>query len=122
MWRISIHSDFDSLGGPLSPCGRHWLRSEPFTQIHSRTLCSIKGVTHAHSGPIWYHSGPTDVPYSPNQFLGWDFFCRFIQQTGSTFILKSQMNVLYNFLFRFFSVSYIFSLVFMVNLRVGIQD
>ena len=41
MWRISIHSDFDSLGGPLSPCGSHWLRSEPFTQIHSRTLCKI---------------------------------------------------------------------------------
>ena len=31
----------------------------------------IKGVAHAHLGPIWYHS---DVPYSPNQFLGWDFF------------------------------------------------
>ena len=39
MWRISIHSDFDSLGGPLSPCGSHWLRLEPFTQIRSRTLC-----------------------------------------------------------------------------------
>ena len=42
----------------------------------------IKGVTHAkaitlthaHFGPIWYHSEPSDVPYSPNQFLGWDFF------------------------------------------------
>ena len=31
-------------------------------------------VTHAHLGPIWYHSEPSDVPYSPNQFLGWDFF------------------------------------------------
>ena len=39
MWSISIHSDFDSLGGPLSPCGSHWLRLEPFTQIRSRTLC-----------------------------------------------------------------------------------
>ena len=26
MWKISIHRDFDSLGGPLSPCGSHWLR------------------------------------------------------------------------------------------------
>ena len=34
----------------------------------------IKGVIHAHLGPIWYHSGPSDVPYSPKQFLGWDFF------------------------------------------------
>ena len=25
-WRISIQRDFDSLGGPLSPCGSHWLR------------------------------------------------------------------------------------------------
>ena len=40
MWRISIHRDFDSLGGDLSPCGSHWLRLEPFTQIHSRTLCT----------------------------------------------------------------------------------
>ena len=24
-WRISIHRNFDSLGGPLSPCGSHWL-------------------------------------------------------------------------------------------------
>ena len=39
----------------------------------------IKGVSHAHLGPICYHSEPqysepSDVPYSPNQFLGWDFF------------------------------------------------
>ena len=37
----------------------------------------INGVTHAHLGPIWYHIEPSDVPYSPNQFLGWDFFCCF---------------------------------------------
>ena len=24
--RISIHHDYDALGGPLSPCGSHWLR------------------------------------------------------------------------------------------------
>ena len=34
----------------------------------------IKGITHAHIGTIWYHSEPSDVPYSLNQFLGWDFF------------------------------------------------
>ena len=32
-------------------------------------------------GPIWYNS---DVPYSPNQFLGWDSFCRFLQQDDSS--------------------------------------
>ena len=43
----------------------------------------IKGATHAHLGPIWYHLEPSDVPYSPKQFLGWDFFCRFLQQDSS---------------------------------------
>ena len=43
----------------------------------------IKGVTHFHLGPIWYHSEPSDVPYCPDQFLGWDFFYCFLQQTGS---------------------------------------
>ena len=43
----------------------------------------IKGVTHAHLGPIWYHSESSDVPYSQNQFLGWDFFCSFLHQDGS---------------------------------------
>ena len=38
----------------------------------------IKGVTYVHFGLIWYHSKPFDIPYSPNQFLGWDFFCRFL--------------------------------------------
>ena len=37
-----------------------------------------------HLGLIWYHSEPSDVPYSLNQFLGWDFFCRFLQQAGSS--------------------------------------
>ena len=26
----------------------------------------------------------TSVPYSLNQFLGWDVFCRFLQQDGSS--------------------------------------
>jgi hypothetical protein len=34
----------------------------------------IKGITHAHLGPIWYHSEPSDFPYFPNRFLGLDFF------------------------------------------------
>ena len=35
-------------------------------------------------GPTWYPSEPSDVPYSLNQFLGWDFFCCFLQQDGSS--------------------------------------
>ena len=34
--------------------------------------------------PNWYHSEPSDVPYSPIQFLGWEFFCHFLQQDSST--------------------------------------
>ena len=26
-----------------------------------------------HLWSIWFHSEPSDLPYSPNQFLGWDF-------------------------------------------------
>ena len=37
-----------------------------------------------HLGPIWYHSEPSDIAYLPNQSLGWDFFCRFLQQSGSS--------------------------------------
>ena len=43
-----------------------------------------KGVTQAHLGPIWYHSEPSDVPSSSNQFLGWNFFCCFLQQDSSS--------------------------------------
>ena len=33
--------------------------------------------------PIRYHSEPSDVPYSPTQFLALDFFCCFLQQDCS---------------------------------------
>ena len=36
-----------------------------------------------HLGSIWYHSEPSDVPHFPKKILGWDFFCRFLQPTGS---------------------------------------
>ena len=34
-------------------------------------------------GSVWYHSEPSDRCPPPNQFLGLDFFCRFLQQDGS---------------------------------------
>ena len=49
----------------------------------------IKGVTHAHLGPIWYHSEPSDVPYSPNQFLGWNFFAASYSKTALEFQMVS---------------------------------
>ena len=53
----------------------------------------IEGVTHIHLGPIWYHSEPSDVPYCPNQFLGWDFFYRFLQQTGSSSVILLRVHL-----------------------------
>ena len=35
-----------------------------------------------HLGSIWYHSEPSDIPYSPNQFLGWDFFAASYSKTA----------------------------------------
>ena len=58
-----------------------------------------------HLESIWYHhSEPSDVPYSPNQFLGWDFFCRFLQQDGSSLPAKMRLlwtiyNIIKGFLF-----------------------
>ena len=57
----------------------------------------IKEVTYAHLGPIWYHSEPSDVPYFPYQFFGWDFFCRFLQQDSSSL---SQFSLLGSFFFE----------------------
>ena len=55
-------------------------------------MAMIKGVTHAHLGTIWYHSEPSDIPYSPNQFLGWDFFWSFLQQDSSNLIIIFSAN------------------------------
>ena len=46
-----------------------------------------------HLGSILYHSGALEVPYSPNQFLDWDFFCRFLQHTGSNKKGASKISV-----------------------------
>ena len=40
---------------------------------HLKVLNDTKLVLN-HLGSIWYHSQPLEVPYFPNQFLGWDFF------------------------------------------------
>ena len=37
-------------------------------------LNDTKLILNACLGPIWYHSEPSNVPYSPNQFLGLGFF------------------------------------------------
>ena len=58
----------------------------------------IKGVTHAHLGPIWYHSEPSDMTYSPNQFLGWDFFDASYSKTALVVVFRaSKVNTIDNF-------------------------
>ena len=42
----------------------------------------IMKVTYSHLGPIVYHAEPSDIPYSPNQFLGWDFFAASYSKTA----------------------------------------
>ena len=53
----------------------------------------IRTVTHAHLVSIWYHSKPLDVhPLFPYQFLGQDYFCRFLQQGSSNKVIESNWN------------------------------
>ena len=48
----------------------------------------VKGVTNSHLGPIWYLSEHSDIPSSPNQFLGWDFFAVSYSKPALTSITK----------------------------------
>ena len=49
-------------------------------------------VTPANLGPIWYHTEPSEVPYSQNQFLGWDFFAISYSKTALTIKLVPFVN------------------------------
>ena len=69
-------------------------------------------MLNAHLAPIWYHPEPSDFPYSPNQFLGWDFFCHFLQQDGSNLVHKTFKNL------PFFLASFIVSILINANLFI----
>ena len=43
----------------------------------------IKGSLMVHLGPIWYHSEPSDVPYSQNLPRPLSWFGLFLQQNDS---------------------------------------
>ena len=61
-----------------------------------------------HLGSTWTHLEPLEVPYSPNQFLGWDFFAVSYCKPALVIIqisyqvrhcqIKYQYNVLQTFL------------------------
>ena len=44
----------------------------------------IKGSLMLHLGPIWYHSEPSDVPYSENLPRPISWFGLFLQQNDSS--------------------------------------
>ena len=72
---LGLHLPNFFQGGNLKKVGFHTL--------------GVKGFPHAHLEPIWYHSKHSDIPYSPEQFLGWDIFCRFLH---ANIILNSNLN------------------------------
>ena len=75
-----------------------------------------------HLRSIWYHSEPSDVPYFPNQYLGWDFFCRFLQQVGSNFVLvleNSKTCITIKFIILFSSATIIISVLSQVQVLVS---
>ena len=55
--------------------GFEWQQIDPIWGGHS---CSFW------TNLVYYHSEPSDAPYSPNQFLGWDFFAIFYIKTALT--------------------------------------
>ena len=56
----------------------------------------IKEIYHAHLGPIWYHSEPSDVPYYLNQFYGWDFFVAFYSKKA---LVEQIQNIIVYYIF-----------------------
>ena len=53
-------------------------------------------------------------PQFPKQFLGWDFFCRFIQQTGSSAVLKMYSSIN---LYCSEEILNVFSLIHIISLK-----
>ena len=51
--------------------------------------------------PIWYHSDPSNVPYSSNQFLDRDFILHFLRQSGSSlsYVAKFQLECVLTLVF-----------------------
>jgi hypothetical protein len=44
----------------------------------------VKRITWTHTQSVWNYSSPLEAPYSANQWLVRNFFCCFLQQTGSS--------------------------------------
>ena len=56
----------------------------------------IKGSLMLHLGPIWYHSEPSDVPYSQNLPSPISWFGLFLQQNDSSTDPNYILNQIWN--------------------------
>ena len=74
---------------------RYWYGNRrPLKALNDTKL--IKRVIHSHLEPIWYHSKPTEVPYSPNILLTGTFSWYFLQLTSSSnYVPTSLLNTTY---------------------------
>ena len=69
--------------------------------IDTKLILNVLRVNHACLEPIGYHSESSEAPYSTNQFLGRDFVCHFLQQSGSSTkntskLEKSSISIIWN--------------------------
>ena len=48
-----------------------------------KVLNGTKLILNAHSGPIWYHSEPSERPLFPKPVFALDFFGHFLQHGSS---------------------------------------
>ena len=53
----------------------------------------IKGSLMLHLGPIWYHSEPSDVPYSQNLPRPISWFRLFLQQNDSNYYISYNIDI-----------------------------
>ena len=79
-----------------------FLKDSSFFDVPIR-LNDTKLSPNDHFGPVWYWSEPSDITCCPNQFLDMDFFCHFLQQSGSSWQL---FQLEYLFLFEKFHTSW----------------
>ena len=61
-----------------------------FYKITTLLVCEIGDlwrITWFHIQSVWNHSGPSEVPYPTNKLVVRNFFCYFLQQTGSRLVV-----------------------------------
>ena len=79
----------------------------------------IKGVTHVHLRPIWYHLEHSDIPYSPQtSFLVWTFFVASYSKTALAFLFFVMLSCL-TWLGKYFKASYEWPFLCTLSIKVA---